>query len=389
MSRVPPSPVVPGGVNLADSVQRRAVERGYLNWFWAQHASELTRQVLLETSAQSERDRYYAIERILELMCEEYKAQKRKPLGRVNWIQSRAFDVAEVRRLSGKRRRSPTDHVLKAREDVLEVLPTSDAIITLFATMYKGGGGHYCAVLYTKKDHTVRIWDSMGSVENVFVAAVKLVFDHPFDQLPLTVDAPKPTAANPSTLRIVRDDVSCRFDHESKHIVPQQTGGFVANTARWVQSALANKLISKDEWLELRSFASEAQNHFCYGWALWTLQLLLAGQNVCATYEQLFHDKQIDSLTVVKKYLYAVIHCRKLAPLGLPARIAAVEPDGFAGFWHKHFLCIHGIDPEQRIALRVGRPLQRKPIRFVYECVKPPTKVQLATLRGCLAYSMA
>lgn len=379
------APAVPGGVNVKDSVQRRAVEKGYLNWFWAQHASELARQILLESSARTESDRYYAIERVLELLCEEYRTQKRRPLGRVNWIQSRSFSVAEVRRLSGKRSRSSSDHVFKARDDVQEVLATSDSIISLFATSYKGGGGHYCAVLYTKKDHTVQIWDSMGSVESVFVAAVKLVFDHPYGQVDIRFDAPKTTA---STLRIVRDDVSCRVDHESKHIVPQQTGGFVGNTARWVQKALAAKLISKEEWIDLRAFASEAQNHFCYGWALWTLQLLLAGQNVCATYERLFHSKQIDSLTVIKKYLYALIHCRKMASLQLPARIAAAEPAGFEGFWSQHFLCIHGVDPEQRIALRVGRAAGSKPIRFVYECVKPPTKTQLATLRGCLAYSM-
>lgn len=84
---------VPGGVNLNDSVQRRAVERGYLNWFWAQHASELTRQVLLETGAEKEQDRYYAIERVLDLLCEEYRSQKKK-----HSVASTGFRVVRSKR---------------------------------------------------------------------------------------------------------------------------------------------------------------------------------------------------------------------------------------------------------------------------------------------------
>jgi len=393
------TPAVPGGINLKDSVQRRAVERGFLSWFWAQHASELTRQVLLEVHATREEDRYYAIERILDALCDEYKQQHTKkkksrgkapPWGRVNWIQSRTFSTAELRRHPVGKKRPSSDRIAKARDDVREVIDHCDTIITLFGTTYKQDSGHYCAVLYEKKTHTLYLWDSMASLEPAFVRAAKLIFEHPLQGAPVDVDvhvdAKTPGGRRPIT--IVRQDIACREAHEEKHLVPQPTGGFSINTASWVQKALELKLINKEEWLELRSYGTEAQNHFCYGWSLWTLQLVLSGKNVCKVFETLFYKKHLDPLNVIKRYLFALVHCQKLSELQLRARINALEPQGFEGFWEKHFLCIHGLDAEQRIALRKGTAPSSKPLRYIYNCSAPPKAKDLATLKGCLLYSV-
>ncbi len=357
---------IPFGINTQDSVQKTAVENNLREWFMVQSAVELTRRVILETDAQTEQDRYYALESILQAICNEHKL----PGQGVDWIQSYQFYGGEMKkRPKGKKR--GYDHVVRAREDLKEALGRgASVVVTLYSTTYSAGAGHYIAVIYYVKERAVYIWDSMAREHREFLTVVRLVFEHN-----LTDDLYLDEGIVKGSVKVLRPDLACSQ-------VPQETGGFALNVPGWISEALEQKLITREEWQAIKTFGTEAQNHFCYFFALFMIHATLLGKDPCAVMASLAAQ---DPLIYIKKYIWAVVHCKVLQDIRLPKRFKDAEKKlGHPRFWSQHFLCVWTV--AQRHELRQKKPLETE-LSWVYECLDGKRGRNLKSMEACFQFA--
>ena len=167
-------------------------------------------------------------------------------------------------------------------------------------TTQKEFGGHYAALIY--RDGIVSIFDSMQSAG--YEGSLYTPF---FKRLVLDIFNPNVDVQVPE----------CIMDNQSL----QRSGGFLGV----VPYESRNYSLSPWEENELMIQSTESQNHFCYMWAIWYINLKLNNINV----QNIIDNLTENPLIVIKSYIWNLVHL-----LGLNDQMEYYD------FFKKHFPAI-------------------------------------------------
>ena len=201
----------------------------------------------------------------------------------------------------------------------------SKKIVTVLGLDLGEDGGHYAAFHYDK--NVVSIFDSM-QVENT-------KDDKNFKSIGYYTPYFIQLAGDlfPSAKIVVPDCIKSELS-------TQFTGGFGGNLPLAVSEA---KGLAKRKQKLISIQATESQNHFCYMWSIWWIHLRVAGYSFQKVLDML---KTTDPLTVIKRYIWCVIHVLKI-PL---------FDKRFKSFFEKHFLSIWSNYPlEDKLSIKFAR----------------------------------
>jgi hypothetical protein len=164
---------------------------------------------------------------------------------------------------------------IDATQKEIQKLPSSvNRIFTIIGLDLKKQGGHYAALLWDSGQ--VYLFDSMQGRAEGYSAYTSFYRQVAFDIF----------GVEPKVEECVSPELSLQI-----------TGGFVPEP---------NDDETEREYL-YRVQNTEAQNHFCYIWAIWYIHLRLIGYNVMKVLNSIY-EKNINPLFVIKRYIYGMIH---------------------------------------------------------------------------------
>lgn len=240
-------------------------------------------------------------------------------------------------------------HVNAVKKHINKLKEEKKTVIVMSAAVLLGDSGHYAAFVYYAREGVVRVFDAMQAGKegsyytDFFVQLAQDLF---------------------SVMAVVPDCIAVEASL-------QLTGGFSENLplalamAKGVEGLFGPKMSESDEY-KLRIQSTESQNHFCYMWSLWYIQLIVLGLDPVQIIE-LFRSYRVDPLIVIKMYIYSLT---LIPQFGFKKAMGKFFP-----FFEAHFPCIW----------TNGRTLS---LDFKRACFLPTTGEKIKTPKDALLASL-
>jgi hypothetical protein len=192
-------------------------------------------------------------------------------------------------------------------------LSTKPIIFTLLAIDMGYHGGHFAAIIINVEKKTVDLFDSMQIDYHSYFTKYFKVF---IESAGYKVNIP---------------------DCISKELSLQYTGGFIFNNPLWYdkyvesienmnrKDAMNAKAYIKKNQKDILIQSTESQNHFCYMWAVWYINIKLLNIELD---KALLILNSIDPLIIIKRYIWYVFKYTGL-----------IDHLIFRKFFERHFPC--------------------------------------------------
>lgn len=171
--------------------------------------------------------------------------------------------------------------------------PDQKLATVIAVNLGEGVGGHYAAVFYEKEKgkEVVQLFDSMQAADKkkgggyytaYFKQLASAIFKTPNVKLP---------------------------DCISEEFSLQYTGGFAQNPTYPLH--IAGEAVSEKDQHAIMVQSTESQNHFCYLWAIWRLQMMINGFPI-DVYVKQFSSPGNDPLIAIKRYAWYMLYALNL-----------------------------------------------------------------------------
>lgn len=221
--------------------------------------------------------------------------------------------------------------------DIFKSLKTNPTyVVTVFA-LELGGAGHYSALVIDVASRVGRIFDSMHD------GPYGSGYTEPFGRLVRTLFG---------KWMIDRVEVEPAIQH--KLLSLEYTGGFPDNTPAELEILLGmlkqHGELTPNELAGIEAIKqqhTDSQNHFCYMWAIWYVDLVVHGKNLADIVpKRLVDDESIERLqeiheefipiSVIKKYIWCILHRKEFENVMNTVFSTRQERE----FFNKHFMTI-------------------------------------------------
>lgn len=217
-------------------------------------------------------------------------------------LESRGFEADDVEKLvdfqnpntETKRRRELQKELEKTLDPTLsyyrETIPLLKTryVITILALEHHGEDAHYGAFIYDREKNVAEIFDSMMTAPEGYKMASG--YSDMFYSLALDMFG----NAKINYPDCIKEELALQF-----------TGGFPSNYAHYIIQSFKKGKITSAVAYNANLQSSDSQNHFCYMWSIWYIQMRLMGLSIKNILREL---SQIDPLVVIKTYCYLMLY---------------------------------------------------------------------------------